>query len=200
MMPAIPLLYAPSGLGQNSIVGLSWDMAYYVTGRPSPSEYGPDLARYVDLVPGDDIIRALTGQIDRTIPALRAVSEEVSLRRYAQGKWSLKEVLGHMIDTERIFAYRALRIARKDKTLLPSFDQDAYVAAAGFDTRAWSDLLMEFELLRRVNVLMFRGLDKSAWELRGNASGNELSVRAAAFVIAGHELAHKQIIREKYIG
>ena len=175
-------------------------MAYYVTGRPSPSEYAPHFSRYVDLVAGDDVILALSGQIDRTIPALRAVSEEVSLKRYAPGKWSLKEVLGHMIDTERVFAYRALRIARSDKTPLPSFDQDAFVAAAGFDKRPWTDLLTEFELLRRVNVLMFRGLHKSAWELRGNASGNELSVRAAAFVIAGHELAHRQVIREKYVG
>ena len=174
-------------------------MAYYVTGRPSPSEYAPHFARYVDLVAGADVILALSGQIDRTIPALRAVSEEISLKRYAPGKWSLKEVLGHMIDTERVFAYRALRIARSDKTLLPSFDQDAFVAAANFDARPWTDLLTEFELLRRVNVLMFRGLDKSAWELSGNASGNELSVRAAAFIIAGHELAHRQIIRDKYV-
>lgn len=176
-------------------------MAYYVvTGRPSPSEYAPGFARYVDLVAGEDVIFSLTGQIDRTIPALRAVSEEISLKKYAPGKWSLKEVLGHMIDTERVFAYRALRIARNDKTLLSSFDQDAFVAAAGFDSRPWTDLLGEFELLRRVNVLMFRGFDKGVWEYRGNVNGNEMSVRAAAFVIAGHELAHRQIIREKYIG
>jgi hypothetical protein len=174
-------------------------MAYYVTGRPSSSEYAPHFARYVDLVSGEDVILALSGQIDRTVPALRSVSEEVSLRRYAPEKWSLKEVLGHMIDTERIFAYRALRIARNDKTLLPSFDQDAFVAAAGFDSRPWTDLLTEFELLRRVNVLMFRGLDKSAWKFLGNANGSDLSVRAAAFIIAGHELAHRQIIREKYV-
>jgi DinB superfamily len=174
-------------------------MAYKITGRPSPSEYEASFARYVDLVGGDDVIFALRGQIDRTIPALRAVSEEVSLKRYAQGKWSVKEVLGHMIDTERVFAYRALRFARRDTTHLPSFDQDAFVAAASFDNRPWADLLAEFELLRRVNILMFRGFEKQAWELRGNANGNEMSVRAAAYVIAGHELGHMQIIREKYI-
>jgi len=175
-------------------------MAYYVTGRPSSPEYAPYFSRYVDLVRGEDIIFALTGQIDRTIPTLRAVSEEASLKRYAPGKWSLKECLGHMIDTERIFAYRALRIARGDQTQLPSFDQDAFVAGANFDNRPWSDLHSEFELLRRVNVLMFRGFDKQAWQLRGHASGNELSTRAAAYIIAGHELAHMQLIREKYIG
>ena len=154
----------------------------------------------MDLVGGENVIFALGGQIDRTIPTLRALSEEASFKRYAPGKWTLKEVLGHMIDTERIFAYRALRIARNDKTELPSFDQDKFVAAANFDSRSWTDLHSEFELLRRVNILMFRGFDKQAWELRGNAGGNELSARAAAFIIAGHELAHMQIIREKYLG
>ena len=174
-------------------------MAYYVTGRPNSTEYAPHFARYVDLVGGNDVIFALSGQIDRTIPNLRAVSEEISLKRYAPGKWSLKEVLGHMIDTERIFGYRALRFARNDKTELASFDQDQFVAAANFDNRPWADLVPEFELLRRVNIRMFRGFEKHAWELRGSASGNEMSARAAAFVIAGHELAHMQIIREKYI-
>ena len=175
-------------------------MAYYTTGRPSSPEYAPYFSRYIDLVGGEDIIFALSGQIDRTIPTLRAVSEEASMKRYAPGKWILKEVLGHMIDTERIFAYRALRIARNDKTELPSYDQDAFVAGANFDQRPWSDLHAEFELLRKVNILMFRGFDKHAWELRGRASGGDLSARAAAFIIAGHELAHMQMIREKYIG
>jgi uncharacterized damage-inducible protein DinB len=166
--------------------------------KPGAAEHAPYYSRYVDLVADGDILGTLAGQIDGTLVQLRKISQEDSLKRYAPGKWSVREVLGHMIDTERIFAYRALRFARNDRTDLPGFEQDDYVAAAQFDRRPWADLLAEFEAVRRSNLLMFQGLGEEAWVRLGTANGNAMSVRAAAYVIAGHELHHMQVLREKY--
>jgi hypothetical protein len=151
-------------------------------------------------VASDDVVSVLGTQIEGTLATFRAVSPERSLERYAPDKWSLREVVGHVIDAERIFAYRALTFARNDRTELPGFDQDPYVAAARSDTRDWRDLLEELELLRRANVLMFRGLDPEAWQRRGVASGNPITVRALAYIIAGHELHHLGVVRAKYLG
>lgn len=167
--------------------------------RPEASEYVPEYAKYISLVQGEDVLRALGDQIEGTLATLRKVSQQDSLRRYAAGKWSLREVVGHLIDAERIFAYRALRFARNDQTELPGFEQDDYVPAARFDERPWADLLAEFEAVRRANILMFRGLDGDAWSRRGVASGNTWSVRALAYGIAGHELHHMGVIRAKYL-
>ena len=153
--------------------------------RPDASEHAPYYGRYVDLVAAGDILGTLATQIHGTLAELRKVSEADSLKRYAAGKWSMREVLGHLIDTERIFAYRALRISRSD-------------AAAQFDRRTWAGLLEEFEAVRRSNVLMFRGLGDEAWARQGVANGNAMSVRAAAYVIAGHELHHMRVLREHY--
>jgi uncharacterized damage-inducible protein DinB len=166
--------------------------------RPDASEHAPYYGRYVDLVAAGDILGTLATQIHGTLAELRKVSEADSLKRYAAGKWSMREVLGHLIDTERIFAYRALRFARGDRTDLPGFEQDDYVAAAQFDRRTWAGLLEEFEAVRRSNVLMFRGLGDEAWARQGVANGNAMSVRAAAYVIAGHELHHMRVLREDY--
>ena len=111
----------------------------------------------------------------------------------------MREVVGHLIDAERIFAYRALRFARDDRTELPGFEQEDYAPAAQSDKRSWEDLLAELELVRRGNILMFRGLPHEAWLRRGVASSNEMSVRALAYCIAGHELHHMKVIREKYL-
>src|ERR1017187_3186543 len=126
--------------------------------KPEPSEHAPYYGRYVELVADGDILGTLPRQIGLTLAELRGISEEDSLKRYALGKWSVREVLGHMIDTERIFAYRALRFARNDHTPLPGFEQDDYIPAAQFDQRPWADLQKEFEAVRKSNVLMFRGL------------------------------------------
>jgi uncharacterized damage-inducible protein DinB len=166
--------------------------------KPDASEYAPYYGRYLDLVPDGDILGTLAGQIGGTLAGLRKISEADSLKRYADGKWSVREVLGHMIDTERIFAYRALRFARNDRTPLPGFEQDDYIPAAQFDRRPWAGLLEEFEALRRSNVLMFRGLGEEAWLRQGVASENPMSVRAAAYVIAGHELHHMRVLHDKY--
>ncbi len=164
--------------------------------KPDASEHAPYYSRYVDLVAAGDILGTLATQIDGTLAEFRKVSEEDSLKRYAAGKWSIREVVGHMIDTERIFAYRALRFARGDHQDLPGFEQDDYVAAAQFERRPWAGLLEEFEAIRRSNVLMFRGLGDEAWARQGVANGNAMSVRAAAYVIAGHELHHLRVLRE----
>ena len=166
--------------------------------KPDASEHAPYYSRYVDLVADGDILGTLATQIDGTMAELRNVSEADSLKRYAAGKWSVREVVGHLIDTERIFAYRALRFARNDRTDLPGFEQDDYVAAAQFDRRPWTGLLEEFDAVRRSDVLMFRGLGDEAWRRQGVANGDAMSVRAAAYVIAGHELHHLRVLREKY--
>jgi len=167
--------------------------------RPDTSEYAPYYGKYVSLVEGNDVLGALEHQIDDSLATLRGVPSDVSLGRYAPGKWSLREVVGHLIDTERIFAYRALRFARDDRTELPGFEQEGYAPASRSDERAWPDLLAELELVRRGNILMFKGLPAEAWLRKGVASHNEMSVRALAYNMAGHELHHMKIVREKYL-
>jgi DinB superfamily len=174
-------------------------MSHLAIAKPDASEYAPYFAKYIDRIEGADIIDALRRQIAATLATLRGVSEADSLERYAEGKWSLREVAGHIIDTERIMAYRALRIARADQTPLPGFDQDPYIQAASVDERAWPHLLEELEAVRRANVLMFEGFPEAAWTRQGTASGKEITVRALAYLIAGHELHHMQIVRERYL-
>jgi uncharacterized damage-inducible protein DinB len=173
-------------------------MPHLLIAKPDASEHAPYYSRYVDLVADGDILETLAGQIGGTLAELQKVSDEASLKRYAPGKWSVREVVGHLIDTERVFAYRALRFARNDGAVLPGFEQDDYVREAQFDRRPWADLQEEFEAVRQSNLLMFRGLDGAAWLRRGVANGNAMSVRAAAYVIAGHELHHMGVLREKY--
>jgi hypothetical protein len=166
--------------------------------KPDASEHAPYFSRYVDLVADGDILGALAGQIESTLAKLGRVSEADSLKRYAPGKWSVREVMGHMVDTERIFAYRALTLARNDRTELPGFEQDDYIPAAQFDRRPLQNLLEEFGAVRHSNLLMFRGLDQEAWARQGVVNKNPMSVRAAAYVIAGHELHHVRVLHEKY--
>ena len=166
--------------------------------KPNDTEYAAYFGRYVNLVPEGEIVGTLAGQISATLATLKSVSDADSLKRYAEGKWSIREVVGHMIDTERIFAYRALRIARNDQTNLPGFEQDDYIPAAGFDRRPWSGLLEEFDAVRHSNVLMFRGLHDEAWARQGMSNGKLLSARAAAYIIAGHELHHMKVLRDQY--
>ena|SRR5579864_2910633 len=166
---------------------------------PEASEYLPYYHKYISLVKGDDLIPALETQIGETVPALGGISEEKSLHRYAAGKWSIKEVLGHLTDAERIFSYRAMRFARNDQQALPGFEQDDYVAAAGSDARPWSDLIAEFEHVRRASVLLFRGFGPEAAMRSGTASNASVSVRALGYIIAGHELHHMAILRDRYL-
>jgi DinB superfamily len=175
-------------------------MTPLASGRPLSTEHMAYYTRYVDLVSGDDGLAAIESQVEESLAVLRGVGEDASLKRYAPGKWSLRELLGHVTDAERVFAYRALRFARGDETALAGFEQDPWIVAAGFDRRSWTDLLEEFAAVRRATILFFRGLDASAWQRHGVASGGAVSVRALAFIIAGHERHHMNVVRAKYLG
>jgi hypothetical protein len=166
---------------------------------PEATEYAPYYGRYVSLVPGGDVLTTLAGQMDSTLALLRGIDEEKASHRYAPDKWSIKELVGHIIDTERIFAYRALRFARNDRTELPGFEQDDYTRHAGFDARPLKELVREFELVRGANLAMFKHLDEAAWQRRGVASNAEVSVRALAFIMAGHERHHIEILKTRYL-
>lgn len=169
------------------------------THRPDPSEHLPYYRPYIDLVPDGDVITTLSRQLEDTFAVLEQFGEERGGHRYAPGKWSVKEVLGHLIDAERIFAYRALRFSRGDAQPLLGFEEDAYVAAASFDRCRLSDLAAELDHLRRANVLLFRQLDPEAWDRRGTANNAEVTVRALAWIMAGHELHHRKVLLERYL-
>ncbi len=168
-------------------------------GRPDPTEYAPYFERYLARVPEGDVVDLLAQQIEETVRLLSGLSEERARYRYAPGKWSVKEVVGHMADTERVLSYRALRFARGDETPLPGFDENALVANAGFDARPLADLLGEFEAVRRATVALFRGFPPEAARRRGVANEKTVSVRALAYIIAGHERHHRDILAERYL-
>lgn len=167
--------------------------------QPDANEYAPYYGKYISLVPMGDVVATLRRQLEDTLSLLRGLSEDQADSRYAPGKWSIKEVVGHILDTERIFGHRAFRFARNDQQPLPGFEQDDYVRAADFSRRPLSDLIAEFEHVRRANLYLFGSLDEAAWLRRGTASDNEVSVRALAYIMAGHEQHHMRIIRERYL-
>jgi uncharacterized damage-inducible protein DinB len=170
----------------------------FVIARPQPGEYAPYYDRYISLVQGEDILNTLDQQRRQMMLLLSGRDEEDGDFRYAPDKWSAKEVLGHVCDTERIFAYRALRISRADATPLEGFEQDDYVRNGPFAQRPLADLVEEFIAVRRATLSLLRNLDEAAWMRRGIANKNEVSVRALAYIIAGHELHHRRILEEKY--
>jgi hypothetical protein len=167
--------------------------------RPANAEFAAYYGKYIELVKGDDIVAALEQQLSATLALLRGLTETQGIHRYEPGKWSIKEVVGHVIDAERIFAYRALRIARNDQTPLAGFEQNGYVASANFDAAVLADLAAELELVRRSNLAMFRQFDPEAWQRRGTASEHPVSVRALAYIVAGHELHHVGLLRTRYL-
>jgi hypothetical protein len=165
--------------------------------RPDATEFAPYYSKYIDLLPGGDILEVLAEQTEELTGFLRRVPEKEAGKRHPPYTWSVKEVVGHITDAERIFGYRALRIARQDETPLSGFDENAYVKNAGFDTYRLSDLAAEFEFLRRSHLCFFRGLASAAWQCRGVANGNPVSVRAIACIIAGHARHHELILRKR---
>jgi len=166
--------------------------------RPEPGEYAPYYDRYISLISGNDILTTLDGQRRQTVLLLSGRDEADGDFRYASDKWNAKEVIGHVCDTERIFAYRALRIARADQTPIEGFDQDDYVRHGPFAARLLADLIEDYIAVRRGTLSLLRNLDEAAWSRRGLANKNEVSVRALAYIIAGHELHHRRILEEKY--
>ena len=166
--------------------------------RPKLEEYAPYFEKYISKVPDGDILEILENQCSETLDLLESVPEEKQKSSYAPGKWTLRESLAHLIDTERIFAYRLLRISRNDKTPLPGFEQDDFVSNSDSNNREWEDLLEDYESVRMATLSLVRQINGDWWDRTGNSSGHELSARAAAFIIAGHERHHLQIFREQY--
>lgn len=167
--------------------------------RPVIGDYAEYYQKYIDLVKGDDIFRILVEQNMESQNVLNSFSESKSNYKYAEGKWTVKEVVGHMMDVERIFAYRALCIARGEQQPLPGMDQNSYVAQGNFNKRQLFDLNYEYRLLREANILLFGGFDKSVLQNRGTASGYEVTVLALMFMTAGHEKHHLNILLERYM-
>jgi len=166
--------------------------------RPAPGDYAPYAEQYVLQVKGDDILDSLRAQLKQTTMLFSGRSERDGNFRYAPGKWTVKEVLGHVADTERVFAYRALRFARGDQTPLAGFEQEDYVRGAQFGARKLADVVEEYADVRQASLTLFRSLDEEAWLRRGVASDHPVTVLALAYLIAGHELHHRKILEERY--
>jgi DinB superfamily len=169
-----------------------------VISRPQAGENAPYYDRYISLVAGNDILTALEEQRREMLLLLSGRNEAEGDFRYAPEKWTAKQVMGHVCDSERIFAYRALRIARGDQTPMEGFEQDDYVKNGPFACRSLSDWIEEYIAVRRATLTLLRVLDEAAWLRRGIANKNEVTVRALAYIIAGHELHHRRILEEKY--
>ncbi len=169
------------------------------SGRPEPSEHLDYYGKYIALVPGNDAIEAIERQWDETIALLRTIPESKGDHRYGPDKWTIKEVLGHVIYGERIFTHRALRFARKDTTPLPGFDENLYVPAGNFGRRTMADLIDEWTAVRRSTLALLRGFDPEAWLRTGTANGALISVRALAFIVAGHGAHHMRLLNERYL-
>jgi hypothetical protein len=166
--------------------------------RPQTGEYNPYYDRYISLVKADDVVAQLERQVPATVTLFQSASAKADFR-YAPGKWTVKEMVGHVNDTERIMTYRALRIARGDQTPLAGFEQDDYIRDGNFGQRTLADLIEEFADVRKATVHLFRHVDAEIAARRGTANGDAVSVRALAYIIAGHELHHRQILEEKYL-
>lgn len=173
-------------------------MPLALIGRPEPSEYASFYSAYVGKVPEQNVLEALESNLDE-LALLNSVPDAQAGHRYAEGKWSIREVAGHLIDAERVFAYRAMRFSRKDATNLPGFDEDAFVAGSAFDQCRLEDLLAEFRLARQSNLLLFRNMAPGMLELIGTANGKPMSVRALACVMAGHLRHHLGVLKDRYL-
>ena len=165
--------------------------------KPEPSDYNPYYGKYIALVRDENPLEALRSGREMMLGLLASVSEADALAKHAPYTWSIKEVVGHLLDCERIFAYRTLRIARNDSTLLAGFEENDYVRIAGFDRRSLTNLASEFDTVRRSTLSLLDSLDEEAWERRGMANGSAISVRALAFILAGHERHHATILKAR---
>jgi hypothetical protein len=170
-----------------------------VTGRPERAEAAPYYFRYIDLVAEDDALARLESQLDETMPLLAGISEQKSLHRYAPDKWSIRQVLSHVNDAERVFLFRAFWFARGFDTPLPSYDEKAGAVAAAADRFPWASHVEDFRAARSSTLAFFRSLPPEAWMARGVASDNPFTVRALAFILAGHVAHHAAVLRERYL-
>lgn len=166
--------------------------------RPDPDEYPPYFGRYIAEAGSADPLATMREQLETTAALFASVGESRAGYRYAPGKWSIRQILGHLADAERIFTYRALRLARADATPLPSFDENDFMTFAEFDSRPLASLLEEWRAVRRASLALFESLGDDALRRRGTVSGGPMSVRALAWIIAGHERHHLRVLRERY--
>lgn len=166
--------------------------------RPTTNDYAPSHATYVDLVPEEDILGAIEQQSSETQKFLASLDESKAAFRYAEGKWSVKQVIGHIIDAERIIGYRLLAVARGETQSLPGFDENMYVDNAGFDAWSLGDLSEHYAMVRRGTIVMLRNLPKDAWSRVGTANNNRITPLGMAYVILGHERHHMKVLRERY--
>ena len=167
--------------------------------RPKSDEHIEYYSRYIDRVPEGDIVDTLSRQIPETLAFLRAIPESKADHAYAPGKWTIRQVIGHLSDAERVFQYRAFRFSRADATPVPGFDENSYVDNARFPQQTMTDLINEFEHLRRATIYLFNAMDEEAMSRRGTANDAEISVRAISYIIAGHETHHMDVLRERYL-
>jgi DinB superfamily len=168
--------------------------------RPEPTEYSPSVADYISLVPDGDLLAILTDQAEELKRLVGGLTDEQALVHHAPHTWSTKQVLGHLADCERVFGYRAMRVARSDATPLSGFDENAYMRAVDFDRYPVAELLEEFALLRRSHVFMFRHLADDAWLRSSEVNGHAMTARAVACVMAGHMQHHLIILRNRLAG
>jgi len=166
---------------------------------PERTEAAEYYFTYIDQVPAGDICEILRSQLPETVALLRAIPDDKSLYRYASDKWSIRELLSHLNDTERLFVSRAFWFARGFDSPLPSFDQNIAVSAAGADARSWSSHIEEFSAVRAATLTFFDNLPAEAWKRRGIASENPFTVRALAYIAAGHVIHHTKVLRERYL-
>jgi uncharacterized damage-inducible protein DinB len=175
------------------------NLAQHAIPRPQADEYAPYFAQYLAKLPSGELLEILEAQWEELGCLLEELDDEAADHRYAEGKWSVKEVLGHILDAERIFAYRLLRIARGDSTPLAGFDENAYVAAANFGARPLESILEEYDLVRGHTLSLLRSLDLACLARMGTSNGKPVSARALAWLIAGHEHHHMGVLKEKYL-
>jgi uncharacterized damage-inducible protein DinB len=168
--------------------------------RPEEGEYNPYYSTYIDKVKGNDILMTLEVQLESTTEFIRRFDYDKQDYRYAENKWTPKEVFLHILDAERVFAYRALRVARGDETPLPGFDQDQYVPESNAGSRSLESIAEEYEAVRNASLQLFRYLTSEQLQRRGIANNSPISARALAFIIAGHENHHLEVLRERYLG
>jgi len=167
--------------------------------RPTDKEYASFYAGYVGLVPDGDFLALLEQQGAATQKLLRPIGEATSQHRYAPDKWSIREVIGHVADSERVFTYRALRFARGDATPLPGYDEKQWGVTTNAHSRTLVSLLDDLQALRAATLTLFRGFADADWDRSGIASNNPVTVRGLAYIVAGHERHHVKIVKERYL-
>lgn len=167
--------------------------------RPKQEEYIPYFETYISKIEGDDIIKVLESQLTEAVILFKSIPNDKGNYCYADGKWSIKELIGHIIDSERVFAYRAMCFARGEKISLPGFEQDDYVKGGNFNKRSLSDLTNEFRLLRESNLVLFKSFGEDELSHMGSANQSKVTVLAILFIIAGHTQHHINVLKEKYL-